>query len=224
VLRGIEARCVACGAVRPPFAPLQTTTVNLAGQPSRVGGWVMKGLGCGVATLGTALTVGLVLLGQSCFPGSYVGWALGLPVGLLSLVAAVAMLLGGTALRRSGERARDRARRDGVRALAAARSGVLAAADVAQALSLAQLEAEAVLNAMAHDPAEQVSLELDDDGVVRYLFGEQGTAAHWQARLARRVRVAAEAGAQDPDARAEAELQAQAEAEVEAALEQRKGR
>ena len=43
VYRGMVAYCTACGAVRPAVLP--TKSINLAGQPSKVGGIVAKVFG-----------------------------------------------------------------------------------------------------------------------------------------------------------------------------------
>jgi hypothetical protein len=168
VLRGLEARCTACGAARAPFV---TPSVTLAGQPSRVGGLLALVSGWVFLVMGLSLSAFLWLLLQSIWPGSMVGWAFAVPVAVLSLFFGGGLVFGGKRLHKSGESAQRSARVAAIRALVAHRGGIVTAAEAAQALNVSEAESDALLTELAKDPAQNVSLEVDDDGRVRYLFG-----------------------------------------------------
>jgi hypothetical protein len=53
--------------------------------------------------------------------------------------------------------------------------------DAARALNLDEARADAVLVALAKDPGENVSIDVDDRGEVPYLFGS-GQAIRWRIR------------------------------------------
>src|SRR3954468_24360457 len=55
VYRGVNAFCTACGA---PRSPLTSGSVNLAGQPSKVGGQITRVFGWIVLVVGTLLAAG----------------------------------------------------------------------------------------------------------------------------------------------------------------------
>jgi hypothetical protein len=129
-----------------------------------VSGWIVMVLGFSVA-----LFLGLLL--QSIWPGSLVGWAFSVPIALLSLFFGGGLAFSGRRLQKSGEDARKRARIEAVRALVAHRGGTVTAADAAQALNLTEAECDVLLTDLAKDPEQNVSLEVDDDGRIRYLFG-----------------------------------------------------
>lgn len=177
VLRGIEARCTACGALRVPFT---ARALNLAGKPSRFGGAAAKVIGWGALALGTALALSLALIIQSIFPSGYVGWAVALPMLVMSWLVGLSLVLGGRKLSRSGVRAQLEARRDAIRALAAHRGGSVTAAEVAHKLELLELEADVLLTELAKKPEENVALEIDDDGGIHYLFGLGGEALRFE--------------------------------------------
>lgn len=168
VLRGLEARCTACGGQRPPFV---STSVTLAGQPSRVGGVLAQVSGWIVLVLGFSIALFLGLLLGAIWPGSLVGWAFSVPIALLSLFFGGGLAFGGRRLQKSGDDARKRARIEAVRALVAHRGGTVTAADAAQALNVSEAECDVLLTDLAKDPDQNVSLEVDDDGRIRYLFG-----------------------------------------------------
>lgn len=168
VLRALEARCAACGAPRPLLA---SKSLTLTGQPSRVGGVLASISGAFVLVVGLCLALFLGLLLQSIWPGALVGWAFGVPIAAFSVLVGLVLLLGGRRLKRRGVLARREVQRDAVRALAAHSGGTVTSEQVALALSLSEPESDAVLTELAKDPAEDVSLDVDDDGRIHYLFG-----------------------------------------------------
>jgi hypothetical protein len=170
VLRGLEARCTACGALRPPFA-LASRSVTLAGQPSRIGGTVAFVSGWVVLAVGLSIAAFLGLLLFSIWPHSLVALAFSGPIAVLTLLLGLSMVLSGRRLRRSGNLAQKKARIEAIRALAAHRNGALTASQVALALNLSEPESDAALTELAKDPDEGISLEVDDDGRIQFLFG-----------------------------------------------------
>lgn len=164
----MEARCAACGA---PRALLASKSLTLTGQPSRIGGVLASISGAFVLVVGLCLALFLGLLLQSIWPGALVGWAFGVPIAAFSLLLGLVLLLGGRRLKRRGVRAQREVQRDAVRALAAHSGGSVTSEQVAQALSLSETESDGVLTELAKDPAEDVSLDVDDDGRIHYLFG-----------------------------------------------------
>jgi hypothetical protein len=168
VLRGIEARCTACGAARAPFV---TPSVTHAGTPSRVGGLLALVSGWALLVMGFSLSAFLWLLLHAIWPQSVVAWAFALPVAMLSLFFGGGLVFGGKRLHKSGENAQKRARIEAIRALVAHRAGMVTAAEAAQALNVSEQESDALLTELAKDPDQNVSLEVDDEGRIRYLFG-----------------------------------------------------
>lgn len=201
VLRGIEARCTVCGGLRIPFT---AKALNLAGKPSRAGGVAARFVGWTAVVMGLSMATGLGLLLQTVF-GGYVGLAIGIPIAMLSLFFGLALVLGGRKLGRSGDQAERSARLQAIRALAKHQGGSVTAAGVARKLELSEAEADALLTDLAKEPSENVSLELDDDGGLHYLFGVDALA--W--RIDPGARIATDGAA---DAEAEREMAAIEEA------------
>ena len=182
VLRGLEAFCTACGARRTPFA---ANILNLAGTPARFGGYAARVFGWGALGIGLflALTLGLIsqAVGSMIAPGSWLGLAVGVPIALLSIALGLFGVLGGKKLFRAGEGQLQAAQRDAVHALARHQNGVVKTKDVARALGIDEVRAESVMNALAKEPAENVSLDVDQDGHVIYLLGS-AEAIRWRIR------------------------------------------
>lgn len=168
MLRGIEARCAACGA---PRTLLASKSLTLTGQPSRIGGTLASVSGAIVLIVGLSIAIFLGLLLQSIWPAAFVGWAFAIPIAALSLILGIVLLLGGRRLKQKGVLAQRDVQREAVRALAAHQRGMVTAEQVAQALSLSEEQSDALLTELAKDPNEDVSLDVDDDGRVQYLFG-----------------------------------------------------
>jgi hypothetical protein len=201
ILRGLEARCTACGGARLPFT---ARSLNLAGQPARIGGtaatiagWAVLGLGLFVATMIT------LLLQLVIWPTGVLGWVLGIPIALLAIVFGGGLLFGGSKLRQAGSEKRKSVQLETIRAAAAHRRGSLTTAEAARALDLPEPQADALLTELAKNPDENVSLDIDDDGGIRWNFGKGDE----------RWRILAE---NDAKASREAEAEALAESETEA--------
>jgi hypothetical protein len=140
-----------------------------------------KIVGWTITAIGVSVALGIGLLLQTLFPGGYAGLAIGLPLGLLSLFFGLGLVLGGRKLSRQGDHSERAAQLETIRALAAHQQGAMTAADAARALSVPVPQADALLTDLAKQPDEHVSLEIDDDGGIHYLFGEQAVARRFEA-------------------------------------------
>jgi hypothetical protein len=149
--------------VRPP---LSNPSVNLAGKPSRIGGVLASVLGWLVLVIGGSIALGIGLL-FAAFGATMVGFAIALPVGLVSLVIGVVLVRRGGSLNRSGLEA-ERATREQALLAVAAHRGSVTAAEAAHALGLSVAEADAALTDLAKRDPDRVSVDVDDQGVVRY--------------------------------------------------------
>jgi hypothetical protein len=207
VVRGIRAYCTACGA---PRSLIEDTPVNVAGQPSKFGGGVAAVAGLTVLVVGSLLALAVGALLQ--FFVAPAGWIVGGFLEAVTLFVAAMFLWGGRALFRSGtERERD-AHEQAVFAIARRRGGSVTAAELSRALSIPESEADASLTAMAKRPDGQVTLELDDDGMLRY---EVRDARSRRVRVGEKKRVHTEA--QTSNTVLDAEFEEQAEEEARAA-------
>ncbi len=186
MMRGIEARCTVCGRARIPFT---APALNLAGQPARVGGMAMKGVGCGVAVVGSSIALGLGLLLHALFAVAYLSLGVALPIAILTWAAAISLFLGGRWLGKSGEEKRERVKLETVHALAAHHKGAITAADAARALGCTTEEADAFLTALAKSGRENIGLDVDDDGNLHYLFGTERDADQRWRVLEERARI-----------------------------------
>ena len=119
--------------------------------------------------LSIAIFAGLIL--QSIWPASFFGWAVAIPIAMLSLFAGLALLLTGRRLERRGVDVRRGVQFDALRALAAHNGGAISAERASAALNLTEAECDELLTELAKDPREDVSLEVDDDGQIIFLFG-----------------------------------------------------
>ncbi len=167
VYRGMMAYCTACGRPRAPFA---TTAVNLAGQPSKVGGSVARVLGWIVLAVGllVALMIGALL--QAIFPAGVAGFVIGGVIAIVATILGTVLVRGGKTLHTSGDAKERSTRAQAVFALAQNRGGVLSALDVSQALSLPFPVADNLLTRLAKEDGDQVKLEVDDNGAITYVF------------------------------------------------------
>ncbi|RLB58445.1 MAG: hypothetical protein DRI90_16740 [Deltaproteobacteria bacterium] len=183
-LRGIDARCTVCGGKRLPFT---AKTLNLAGKPSRIGGIAARVVGWSIAVVGVAIASGFGLLLQTIFPGGYAGLAVGLPMAIISLFFGLGLVFGGRKLSRHGEDKERAAKEQTIVALAKHQNGAVTAAGVARAVDMREDEADALLTELAKDPNGNVSLELDDDGGIHYLFGVGSSALRFDPQGAYRI-------------------------------------
>jgi hypothetical protein len=167
VYRGVLAYCTACGALRPP---LTGSALQLAGQPSRIGGLVARVLGWIVLSVGLALALAVGIGAHLLFPDGVVGLLASAPIAVLSLVVGGFLLFGGGRLNRSGVSAERDARTQAIYALATHRRGELGAADVARALDVRIEEASALLDSLARAEPERVTVDVDTTGALVYRF------------------------------------------------------
>lgn len=175
------AYCTACGAPRPP---LTGTNLNMVGQPSKIGGAVASAFGWIVLAFGIALALALGVIAQAVFPAGIVGYALGIPIGIISLVLGFVLLRSGRSLNTNGTNAERDARTQAIFALASHRGGALTGLDVSQALGMRADEADALLTSLAKDQYERVAVEIDPNGGLYYRFVVPGSP-----QVGQRVRV-----------------------------------
>ncbi len=163
VYKGMVPHCTACGAVR---VPLSGPSVNLAGKPSRVGSTFATVLGWLVLIFGGCMALGVVLLSLA-LSWPLVALALGLPIGLLTLVVGLVLLRSGSSLAKSATASENETLRKALLAMAAHR-GAVTARDAAQALGIGVADADAMLTALAKSDPDRVAVDVDDQGNVWY--------------------------------------------------------
>ncbi len=171
VYRGVVAYCTACGR---PRLPLADRSVNLAGRPSRVGGTVANVFGWVVIAGGLITALLLGALFQAIFPAGIFGWVLGIVIGLISSVFGGSLVWGGKSLHKSGTAVRNDTQERALFALAQHRGGILTAQDVATALGMTATEADALLTHYAKTDPDRVKLEVDDNGLITFVFPQHG--------------------------------------------------
>lgn len=187
--------CVACGRSRSPFSAVP---VNVAGQPSRIGGTIAGVFGWFVLAGGLAAAAFFTAILQWLIPAGFLGWVVGGVMLFLALAVSVPLLLGASAMRRSGARSKRDAAETAVRALASHKGGVVTAAEVGQAIGVPEAEADAVLTELAKQGGD-VRLEIDDDGRLYYTVGRARVPPE-HVRIAARVGGAGDATAEQEDA------------------------
>ena len=200
VYKGAFAFCSACDRPRSPFS---AKSLNFAGQPSKVGGRVARVIGLLLLVFGLAAAAAFMLFFQLLVPTQNIGYAVGLPVALISTVVSSVLLLSSRRLRRLGTDVERQTRLEALYALAVNRGGTLTAVDAGRALHTDAAQAEALLNGLAKTQPESVSLEFDDAGQSFYLFTRAGTRPHpfgakYRVGSEGRVRVADVLGVDGP--------------------------
>jgi hypothetical protein len=110
------------------------------------------------------LAMGVGVGAQLLFPGGFVGALLGVPIAIIALVLGVTLIRGGGKLHQSGASAERDARVQAIAALASHRG------DVSAALEMPRGEAEALLDALAREDFERVTVDVDANGAVLYRF------------------------------------------------------
>jgi hypothetical protein len=201
----MRAFCTACGA---PRSLLDDTPVNVAGKPARIGGSVASVLGW-VTLIGgllLAFTVGALL--QAVLAPTIVGYVLGSFLGGLALLFGGLFLLGGRALRKTGTETEQGAHELAVFALARRKGGSVTPAELARAIRIPEAEADALLTTMCKRGDGKISLEVDDDGTLRYFVQEtpgRRIATPMNAAPKMRVPHGAAAAPEEEEALAEAE-------------------
>jgi hypothetical protein len=211
IVRGVRAYCTACGA---PRSLLEDTPVNVAGQPSKLGGGVASVVGWVILLGGGLLALTLALVLHAIFASALVTWGIGGFFGGMSLLFGLLFILGGRMLRKTGQERERGAHERAVFALAKRNAGSITPAELARVLSVPEAEADAILTQMAKQPEGHVTLEVDDDGTLRYYVndgaGRRIGGARIRATTGARIGGAGAAGREDE--LAEAELLAEDEA------------
>ncbi|MDC3955683.1 hypothetical protein KEG38_17590 [Polyangium jinanense] len=199
-MRGARAYCTACGA---PRSLLEDTPVNVAGQPSKIGGGVASVAGWVI--LITGLLLAGTLGGLIGLLNVTVAWIVGGFLGGMSVLFGLLFILGGRLLWKTGKERERGAHEQAVLAVARRNAGSVTPAELARAVNITEAEADARLTEMAKRPDGRVTLEVDDDGTLRYYVKDM-----MGARIgAPRVRVGT--GARVPPHSAEQEALAEAE-------------
>jgi hypothetical protein len=187
IYRGVFAYCSACNAPRAPFSG---KALNLAGQPSKVGGTVASVFGWIVLVIGLAVGLGLMLMLQLLIPSAVIGYALGGFISVVTLAVGLLLLFGGSKLKTSGDQAQREAQMEAVYALAVNRGGAVTALDVGRSLNMAMQQADTLLTAMTKTYPEHVSVEVDENGSLYYQFvGKHGRPFGMKFRVAEDGRV-----------------------------------
>ena len=200
VSKGVFAFCSACDQPRAPFSG---KALAFAGQPSKLGGRLGQALGVSVLVVGLLLAAVLTLFFQLLWPAANIGYALGSPIALISLVLGALFLFSSRRLRRSGADAERQARVEAIYALAVNRGGALTAADAARSLQLYAPAVDTLLSDLAKTQPEHVALEFDDQGQTFYVFSHAGIraqpfGAQYRVSAEGKVRVADVLGADGP--------------------------
>ncbi|HYQ43113.1 MAG TPA: hypothetical protein VER11_14125 [Polyangiaceae bacterium] len=173
--KGVFAFCSACDKPRAPFSG---KALAFAGQPSKVGGRLGRVLGTLILIFGALLAAALVLFFQLLWPAKNIGYALGAPIALASVVLGTVLMIVSNRLGRAGAEAERRARVEAIYALAVNRHGMLTTGDTARSLQLDPKTADALLGELAKSEPEYVSLEFDEQGQPFYLFSRAGMRPH----------------------------------------------
>jgi hypothetical protein len=161
--------------------------VNLAGQPSKVGGTVARVFGWLVLAGGWLFAACFALLIMAVSPAgmaSAPAWILGGIIGVIASLVAYGLLRSGKQLHASGALAEMTTKNQAIFALANTKGGVLTAWDLAQSIMTTPQEADDVLTKLAKEYPDHVTVDIDDVGTVLYRF----PSVHWQ-----KMRVAAPA-------------------------------
>jgi glucose dehydrogenase len=148
-------------------------SVTFAGQPAKAGGIAASLAGSLVLVVGLSMAVLFGLLLQSVWPASFVGWAVAIPIALMTLFLGIVLLLSGHRLQRRGGETQRSVQLAAVRAIVAHRGGSVTAAEAASALDLTEAEADALLTEFAKDPKAHVSIDVDEHGVMHYEFDRE---------------------------------------------------
>jgi membrane protein implicated in regulation of membrane protease activity len=203
IVRGVRAFCTACGAPRPL---LGSSAVNVAGKPMKAGGTAASVMGWIVLFVGSmfSLAIGAFFNMLWSFAHSAAAFTVGLSVGgffgVITLVIALSLLLGGRKMAKTGEGDRRKVLEQGIFALAGRQRGSVTPRDVARQLEITDEEADALLTDLAKNPNGRVSLDVDDDGTLRYTVPELMPSVRIDPSAAKSPRVRVEAKAAIPDA------------------------
>jgi len=221
VVRDLRVVCTACGAPRSVIDV--PTSVNVAGQPSKIGGGIASVLGWLVLGGGALVALLLGALFQALMPTAAFGYVLGGIIVFLSLLVGMGLVFGGRRLQQSGTMREQGAREQAVFALARRDGGFITASGLAQAIAIPEPDADALLTSMAKRPDGRVTLEVEDDGTLRYMVPEFNTGRWKRLSSDRPGRSTSDRPriATGPTRDALAEAEAEAEADANARLRER---
>ena len=138
---------------------------------TRARGRTQRGLGIAALTAGiVAAAVAAALVSGS------LGLGLAVALGVLLVGLGAFSIRAGAQNMEAARRLDSEAHHTTVRELARERGGVLSASGTAEVLGVSVEEADAILTSMVGDGSE-VDLEVDDDGVVTYVFHAERSSA-----------------------------------------------
>lgn len=178
-LRGVTAYCVACDHPRPV---LGRKVVGRSGKAAKYTGTAAKIASAATLGVGTIIALFFILLFQvALWPTGWLGWAIGIPIGLMTMLISAVLFFGGNALSKSGDKTIDRTHRKAVRALALRHTGGITADQTADALDMELDDADALLTRMAQDPNERIDIDIRHDGTLVY-FIDSNAAERFQVR------------------------------------------
>ena len=175
IVRGVRAFCTACGAPRPL---LGSNAVNVAGKPMKVGGGIASVMGWVVLVGGAffSILIGALFNMLWAIAGSAAAGTIGLMVGgffgVVTLIVALSLLFGGRKLSKTGDGDRRKVLEQGIFALAGRQRGSVTPRDVARQLAITDEEAEVLLTDLVRKGDNRVTLDVDDDGTLRYTVPE----------------------------------------------------
>lgn len=207
VVRGMRAYCTACGA---PRSLLDDTPVNVAGQPSKIGGGLARVTGWLILLGGSLFGLALGGIIQAIFAATTVALIFGGFFVGMSLLFGLPLILGGKMLQKSGKVAEREALEHAAIALAKQKGGSVTPAELAYSARISEKEADDLLTAMVKRAEPTFSLDFDDDGTLRYTLSD----ARPMPRVGMRVgmdtpsnRAAADEALAEEEAIAEEEMQ-----------------
>ncbi|MEP7125563.1 MAG: hypothetical protein ABJE95_31820 [Byssovorax sp.] len=210
IVRGVRAYCTSCGAPRPL---LGSSAVNVAGKPMKVGGTAASVFGWIVLFLGSMFSIAmgaffnmLWSLGSPA-AASTVGLFVGGFFGVITLVVSLSLLLGGRKMQKTGVDDRRKVLEQGIFALAGKQRGSVTPRDVARQLAITDEEADALLTDLAKKPDGRVSLDVDDDGTLRYTVPELLPPVRIDPSAGKSPKVRVDPNAAIPDAEFEEEAE-----------------
>jgi hypothetical protein len=190
--------------------PLAASSVNLAGQPSKVGGTVARVFGWLVLAGGWLVAACFMLLIMALSPAggaSVPAWILGGIIAAIASLVAFGLLKSGRQLHDSGALAEMTTKNQAIFALANTKGGVLTAWDLAQSIMTTPQEADDALTKLAKEYPDHVTVDIDDIGTVLYRF----PSVHWQKMRVSAPPANVRVGAPEPDpVEAEEELEVSA--------------
>ena len=208
IVRGVRAYCTSCGAPRPL---LGSSAVNVAGKPMKVGGAIASGAGWATLIAGSGVSLGAGLLTYFIFlaigasTAGTVGLVVGGFFGILTVLIALSLFLGGRKLSKTGVDDRRKVLEQGIFALAGKQRGSVTPRDVARQLSITDEEADALLTDLVKKGDGRVALDVDDDGTLRYTVPELLPPVRIDPGVAKASKVRVAPSAAIPDAEFEEE-------------------